>query len=283
MANILVQTAFSAFFGQYLGFLFGSPSNTREEDERVRRTFSDFLGLLSRNFENTVEESVREALLDQNFVQIRTDTTTAVNLFRQYSYTVTEQDARGEEASLNNASLCIENAYSRLQTICERFLEEPLPFPRRESASWTKEAIEARAAQVPRIKKKITVLINSVKAVMSVRLLILAKRSERYAGLRQSISREIVPNLQALVQRIDQHARSFQILRITCREWYPVRIDSLPEQTIGALRERYRQHPTCLWYGVPQDREGVHGIEFTLDARDTVFAISRYRASNFTP
>lgn len=282
MVNILVQTAFSTFFGHYLGFLFGTPPDTREEDERIRRLFSEFLVLLSRNFESTVEESIRDALLDQNFVQIRTDTTTAVNLFRQYCYTVTQQEPRGEEASLHNASLCIESAYSRLQTVCDRFLEEPLPFPKAESMSWTKEAIEAREKAIPRIKKKIAILINSVKAVSSVRLLILAKRSERYPGLRQSIAREIVPALQNLVSRIDQHAQSFQPLRITCKPKYCVRMDVLPQPpTFGALKDIYAQHPSGIFYTVPLNVEGVFGIEFTLDAKDTVLAVVRYHASNF--
>ncbi len=276
LEQIFLQTTVGTVFGQYFSLLFGGQESQAEREERIRRSFTEFLQLLSREFQTNTEQAIRAAFLDHSFEEIKTDCSTAINLFTQYAYTITRERPYGEEATLESASSCIERAASRVQILCDRICEEPLPV-----VDWTKPPEESRPRVIAAMRGKLSVLIKSFQTVASVRLLIVTKRAERHAGLRQAIVREIIPPLLSTLQRLDVRQREIQPLRINsfCRkEIISSSILGNQPLTFGNIELIGAQiHPKS-----PNTDEFLGIIEYTYDQTEKFKAFFRYNVANLT-
>ncbi len=190
----------SAVVSNALGSVFGNFFNRFGSGDR--RTLETFLATLSTDFVHRVENVVRDAFTSQNFLEVKTDITTAATAFRTF------QASEGMDGTqLDTASNSVLAARSRLfavtREICafsenKKNIQIADPVAKGASALQHSRALEASMA--------------ALQAIAALDLLVLAKKTERYPALRAEVVNRVNEYKALATQLKEQYvgAQSFR-------------------------------------------------------------------------
>jgi hypothetical protein len=190
LGAILANGAISQGLGFVLGNFFGQFGNRAQTD----RTLTNFLKTLSTEFVNRVENVVRDAFTNQNFLEVKTDLRSAATAFR--TYTASEELDKSQMVS---ACARVIDARSRLFSSAEALLAiEPGSFLTIADPAQKGSAITQR-------NRALEASMKALQAVAALDLLILAKKTEQFPG----VGAEIVSRVNEYCHMADELKQTY--------------------------------------------------------------------------
>ncbi len=191
---------------------------------------------LGTDFAQAVDHSVRENLLQQSFSEIKVKTNTAWRLFTDHCASVTPQQPRGDETGLSNAFTLTEQAYAAFRDHVERDLY-PTCISLRSSHAFKRlshcpptrdygvtnytsgdervserDLLEKQHKDLYRHLEKAKVYMLACKTIVSLNLLIIARRSDLFPGIRR-ITPDVLEGYRNLSLGLQKHYKKLQEFR----------------------------------------------------------------------